>query len=905
MKVTVGSQYPDGFVVKWFAGSGQRDDLRAKEYVLDRLGLGPRLPSLSSKRTHRSAAEVEAEAKTETERIKESRETARFVWRKGDARDPKRIVRTYLKARGLDEVLAATQRYLPASDKHPHPAMMTAVAAPREENGRLLAPETDKVMAVQLTKLAADGSRKAGCEPNKILKGRRYDDEPPFPIVLSAIAGSDELGIAEGIEEALTVRKLTGMPVWASNDAGRLKDLDLTHIPASVTMVHLAVDKDANHKGEQACAKLAQRLIERGIMVVGHMVPSSYDDWNDMLLQAGANAAADAWEAASEVYEARPIDEPSGQAPEAEQTAERLVRGEGPGPDPNDTGADPSGADDPPGPDERIPVVWSGSEIVRLARTSIEILQASGEQIYSRNTSLWRPVGVRQKDKLVTQLRRIKAEYLTGALTQYTKWRKPKADGTLMPIDPPENVVNYILERVDAFAPISGIVNTPIMHADGSLLIQQGYDPHTHLLLVDLPKDMPDIPERPTKEQGAKAMEYVKKMFEEVPLAPDDDELPNRNAVSLATLVMIPFTILTRSSYSNCPGFYIFAPDSGTGKTHASLIACSVTGEAPSMFTPPTVWKQDEFEKQLGTKIMEGRSVQIIDNANRITIGGNTMCQATSAETISPRKLGVSEMPTCENNFVFITNGNNMRVGDDCVRRAVGVWLERPMERPSQHKYRRRDLLAKLRAKRGRTIAACFTALRHFIQAGMPEPEGARPLGGYEDHLKLVRNMLLYYGMADPVCGTEALCGEEPAKALLANVLDAWVAAFGEGPEHAKKAREVVMLTRDVSGETAYGGQSVYVPLAEVMRDMPYRVKTGFNEGNEQVWFGKWLGDHVRTVAPGGLRLNKVIEKQEAGKGNKSHRGNRYYVERITELKPEERNAGEDDDEYDPEDDHA
>src|SRR5215470_6794650 len=98
MKVTVGSQYPDGFVVKWFAGSGQPDDLRAKEDVLNRLGLEPRSWSSSRKRTERSAAEVKAETKTETDRIKESRETARFVWRKGDARDPKRIVRTYLKA---------------------------------------------------------------------------------------------------------------------------------------------------------------------------------------------------------------------------------------------------------------------------------------------------------------------------------------------------------------------------------------------------------------------------------------------------------------------------------------------------------------------------------------------------------------------------------------------------------------------------------------------------------------------------------------------------------------------------------------------------------------------------------------------------------------------------------------
>jgi hypothetical protein len=690
-----------------------------------------------------------------------------------------------------------------------------------------------------------------------------------------------------------------GMPVWASSDASRLEDLDITHIPASVTTVHLAVDKDENHKGEEACAALAQRLIARGIMVVGHMVPSPYDDWNDMLLQAGADVTANAWEAASEAYKARPIDEPSEQAPEAEPTAKRLVRGEDPGPDPEDPGATPPGANDPPGPDARIRIVWSGSEIDRLARTAIDILLASGEQIYSRNTSLWRPIRVRQKGKLITQLRRIKADHLTGALTRYTKWLRPKADGTVVPMDPPENVVNYILEGVDAFPPIAGVVNTPIMHADGSLLAQEGYDPKTGLLLVDLPKDMPEISERPTKAQGAEAMRRIVNMFEEVPLAPDDEEFSNRKAVSLATFVSIPFTILTRSAYPNCPGFYVFAPDSGTGKTHSSLIACSVTGDAPSMFTPPTVWKQDEFEKQLGTKIMEGRSVQIIDNANHVTVGGNTLCQATSAETISPRKLGVSEMPTCENNFVFLINGNNMRVGGDCVRRAVGCWLERPMERPSQHKYRRRDVLTKLRAKRGRTIAACFTALRAFIQAGMPEPEDALPLGGYEGWLKLVRNMLLYYGMADPVCGTEALCGDEPAKALLANVLNAWVTAFGEGPANAKMAREVVRLTREASL------QSSYAPLADLLREMPYRINTGFSEGNEQVWFGKWLGNHVRTVAPGSLRLNKVIEKQEPGKGNKSHRGNQYYVERINEPKPQQRNPGEDEDEYDPDDDHT
>jgi putative DNA primase/helicase len=286
--------------------------LRAKDYVLDRLGLEPLSPRSSNKRTERSTAEIEAEAKTEAERIQLSREKARYLWRKkGDPEDPEGIVRTYKGARGLDEELAPTQRYLPASEKYPEPAMLTVVAAPREEDGRLLAPESHMVMGVHITKLAADGSRKADCEPNKFLIGRRPRGEPALPLVLSAIAGSEEIGFAEGIEEAYTVRKLRGMPAWASGDADRLADLDITHIPASVTTAHLAVDRDANRKGEQACAKLAQRLTERGIMVVGHMVPRAYDDWNDMLLQAGADATAEAWEAVSEVYEARPIEEPS------------------------------------------------------------------------------------------------------------------------------------------------------------------------------------------------------------------------------------------------------------------------------------------------------------------------------------------------------------------------------------------------------------------------------------------------------------------------------------------------------------------------------------------------------------------------------------------------------------------
>jgi hypothetical protein len=326
LKVTIGPQYPDGFLVHWFGGGGAADDLLAKEDVLDRLGLEPWSPSSSSKRIKRSAADKAAETKTEASAIKASREKAKFVWRKGDNRDPKRILRTYRRARGLDEDLPPTQRYLPASDKYPEPAMVTVVAAPREENGRLLVPESDKVMGVHIIKLAADGSAKAGTGKDKIILGQRLKGERALPLVLSPVGGADRMGFAEGIEEALTIRKLRSIPAWAAGDAGRLADLDIGTIPASVTIVDLAVDKDK--AGEQACAALAQRLIARGIVVVGHRAPDAYEDWNSMLMKAGPEATAEAWEAVAEVYEAAG-DEPS----------------ENPVPGPT---ADPPGPDDPP-----------------------------------------------------------------------------------------------------------------------------------------------------------------------------------------------------------------------------------------------------------------------------------------------------------------------------------------------------------------------------------------------------------------------------------------------------------------------------------------------------------------------------------------------------------------------------
>ena len=90
---------------------------------------------------------------------------------------------------------------------------------------------------------------------------------------------SGKLGLAEGIESAMSAYALTGIPVWATLGNERF---GLVSVPESVTELHLFVDHDAG--GELAASRglSAYACDERTIHV---RKPSSRDtDWNDELI---------------------------------------------------------------------------------------------------------------------------------------------------------------------------------------------------------------------------------------------------------------------------------------------------------------------------------------------------------------------------------------------------------------------------------------------------------------------------------------------------------------------------------------------------------------------------------------------------------------------------------------------
>jgi putative DNA primase/helicase len=88
------------------------------------------------------------------------------------------------------------------------------------------------------------------------------------------------LGIAEGIETALSASVLFKIPVWAALTAGLLQEWTP---PAGVETVFVFGDNDASSTGQAAAYVLAQRLKARGHSVFVEIPSRTSDDWNDVL----------------------------------------------------------------------------------------------------------------------------------------------------------------------------------------------------------------------------------------------------------------------------------------------------------------------------------------------------------------------------------------------------------------------------------------------------------------------------------------------------------------------------------------------------------------------------------------------------------------------------------------------
>jgi putative DNA primase/helicase len=485
-----------------------------------------------------------------------------------------------------------------------------------------------------------------------------------------------------------------------------------------------------------------------------------------------------------------------------------------------------------------------GGGLSREASEGELALLSTGTAIYQRGAALVRPVvqeveAADGRRAAVAQLTRIELPYMRDLLCRCATWRRfDRRRDAEVSIDPPPEVAQVILHRHGEwhFPHVVGVITTPTMRSDGSLLTNPGYDPQTRLILTD-PPPMPSIPATPSRDDALAALALLEGLLEEFPFA---DEASR--SVALSALI----TPVVRAAFPVAPMHVISAPEAGSGKSYLLDVAAAVAlGQpCPVMAAGRT---EEETEKRLGAALLAGQPLISIDNLNG-DLGGDALCQIIERPAVEIRILGKSELVRIEARSTLFATGNNIRLVGDIARRVLRCRLDPRMEEPERRWFRRKPVAAVLTG-RGRYIAAALTLVRAHHAAG--GPMRAAPIASFEAWSDLVRSALLWLGKADPVDTMKGARADDPSRQTMAALFSALRNVIGT--EEGKTSSEIIKLAATATSEDRGNIAGEVSWRYAVLRETLLTV-AGRNGAIDARELGKWLSRHRGRIA-GALRL--------------------------------------------------
>jgi hypothetical protein len=287
---------------------------------------------------------------------------------------------------------------------------------------------------------------------------------------------------------------------------------------------------------------------------------------------------------------------------------------------------------------------------------------------------------------------------------------------------------------------LQGVVNCPALRPDGSIVQVSGYDVQSGLF-VHLDDDFPEIPEFPTTEQIRTSAAILADVVSDFPFKTD---------AHLAAWVASVLTPVARESYRGptSPLFLIDANVRGSGKSLlGDLNSLIVEGREATRFTAP---QHDEESRKRITALVENNDrVILIDNIVG-AFGCASLDAALTGTTWKDRRLGHSTMIEAPLRMTWLGSGNNVVTAADTARRVCHIRIESNLENPEDRDgFKYPDIRKHVRKNRPALLAAALTILRGFIAAGRPN-QHLKPWGSFEGWSDLVRQAVVYAGLADP-----------------------------------------------------------------------------------------------------------------------------------------------------------
>ncbi|MGE0425782.1 MAG: toprim domain-containing protein [Reyranellaceae bacterium] len=178
----------------------------------------------------------------------------------------------YLRARGIAGPLPPSLRFLPRLEHTSRPTRHPAVIAAVHDG-------TGEVCAIQRIWLSDDGRAKAALDPAKASLAPMRDG------AVRLGAPAPMMGLAEGVETALSAQQLFSLPVWASLGAARLKSMWLPRIARTVVLF-----ADNGRAGLRLAHEAAVDFRRQGRKALVQKPARGFGDFNDVLRAKGGAA---------------------------------------------------------------------------------------------------------------------------------------------------------------------------------------------------------------------------------------------------------------------------------------------------------------------------------------------------------------------------------------------------------------------------------------------------------------------------------------------------------------------------------------------------------------------------------------------------------------------------------------
>jgi hypothetical protein len=346
----------------------------------------------------------------------------------------------------------------------------------------------------------------------------------------------------------------------------------------------------------------------------------------------------------------------------------------------------------------------------------------------------------------------------------------------------PKLIAEIVLTRFAAFPPLRGITMNPLLAADCSIRLIDGYDPSSGLFGFN-PLAI-TVPDQPTRDDAVQALKRMRQCFRTFPFADATTIFDAELKVNVVDLTQPPgqdesaFLIALASaiaapSLPTVPAAIIKAPQgsgSGTGK---GMLMSSVSHVAFGVAIPSIAATRvaEELEKKITAQLLRGRPMLFLQNYNNKTLRSDLLASVITDRPYSVRRFGTSDDVDIDATLFIGITGNAISIGEDMTRRVILGELDARLDNPE-----RRQFTPGFVAGIARARASIVSDMLCIWRWGRLNPASAsgQPCGSFEQWAQWIRDPFVALGCKDPIVRQEELKKRDPDRQKIAEVFSLW-----------------------------------------------------------------------------------------------------------------------------------